>query len=196
MTTAEAARAPDRAMSQNRPPFDKVTIAVHWTTVALVLGLFAVALAMSQVQDEVSAKSLLTLHRSLGVTVWTLTVLRLVWRLRWASLPPFPDTMGAPQRLAARLSEFGPYLLLLAQPVTGMIQSLYRGKPFDLFFVWRIPAIVGRDRAIVHLFHAIHEWGAWAFAALIGLHASAAMFHRFVIRDGVFQSMWRFGRRA
>jgi cytochrome b561 len=102
--------------------------------------------------------------------------------------------MGAPQRLAARLSEYGLYLLLLAQPITGAVQSLYRGKPFDLFFVVRVPAVVGRDRAVVHLFHAIHEWGAWTFAAVIGLHAGAALFHRFVLRDGVFESMARFGR--
>jgi cytochrome b561 len=179
-----------------RPPFDAVTITVHWITVLLVLGLYAVALAMSQVQDQASAKALLTLHRSLGVTVWTLTVLRLVWRLRWARLPPYPDSMGAFQRLVARLNEYVLYLLLLTQPVTGAIQSLYRGKPFDLFFLWRVPAVVGRDRALTHLFHAIHEWGAWVFAALIGLHALAALIHRFVLRDGVFQSMWRFGRRA
>jgi cytochrome b561 len=194
MTIAETAPAPDRVVSAIRPPFDPVTIAIHWTTVALVLGLFAVAVAMSQVQDEASAKALLTLHRSLGVSVWTLTVVRLVWRLKWASLPPFPETVGAAQRLAARLNEYGLYLLLLTQPVTGVIQSLYRGKPFDLFFIWRVPAVVARDRAVVHLFHAIHEWGAWTFAALIGLHASAALVHRFVLRDGVFQSMWRFSR--
>jgi superoxide oxidase len=195
VTIAEPALARPRVVSATRPPFDWVTIAVHWTTVALVLGLFALALAMSQVQDEASAKTLLTLHRSMGVTVWTLTVLRLAWRLTRATLPPYPESMGAPQRLAARLSEYGLYLFLLAQPVTGMVQSLYRGKAFDLFFLWRVPAIVGRDRAMVHLFHAIHEWSAWAFAALIGLHASAALIHRFVLRDGVFQSMWPFGRR-
>ncbi len=195
MTLAEPALARPRAVSAIRPPFDRVTIAVHWTTVALVLGLFAVALAMSQVQDEASAKTLLTLHRSLGVTVWTLTVLRLVWRLTRASLPPYPESMGAPQRLAARVSEYGLYLFLLAQPVTGMIQSLYRGKPFDLFYLWRVPALVGRDRAMVHLFHAVHEWSAWAFAGLIGLHATAALFHRFALHDGVFESMWRLPRK-
>jgi cytochrome b561 len=193
--TAELAHAPQSAVAVTRPPFDRVTIAVHWTTVALVLALFAVALAMSKVQDEASAKTLLTLHRSLGVTVWTLTVLRLVWRLTRVSLPPYPESMGAPQRMAARLSEYGLYLFLLAQPVTGMVQSLYRGKAFDLFYLSRVPAIVGHDRAMVHLFHAVHEWSAWAFAALIGLHASAALIHRFVFRDGVFQSMWPFGRR-
>jgi cytochrome b561 len=195
VTSVEPATARPRAVSATRPPFDRVTIAVHWTTVALVLALFAVALAMSQVQDEASAKVLLTLHRSLGVMVWTLTVARLAWRLNRASLPPYPESMGALQRLVARLSEYGLYLFLLAQPVTGMVQSLYRGKAFELFYLWRVPAIVGHDRAMVHLFHAIHEWSAWAFAALIGLHASAALFHRFVLRDGVFESMWPFGRR-
>lgn len=195
MTTAEPALERPRVVSATRPPFDRVTIAVHWTTVALVLALFAVALAMGQVQDEASAKALLTLHRSLGVTVWTLTVLRLAWRLNRASLPPYPESMGASQRLAARLSEYGLYLFLLAQPVTGMVQSLYRGKAFELFSL-RVPAMVAHDRALVHLFHAIHEWTAWAFAALIGLHALAALIHRFVLRDGVFESMIRFNPRA
>jgi cytochrome b561 len=196
MTALEAVQASGRApAAAARPPFDAVTIAIHWTTVALVLGLFAVALAMSQAEDQASARTLLTVHRSLGVTVWVLTLARLAWRLKWASLPPYPATMGAAQRLAARLSEYGLYLLLLMQPLTGAIQSLYRGKPFDLFFVVRVPAMVGRERAVVHLFHAIHEWGAWAFAALIGLHAAAALLHRFVLRDGVFESMWPLGRR-
>jgi cytochrome b561 len=118
MTTVEAAQTSVADTAAGRPPFDAVTIAIHWTTVALVLGLFAVALAMSQAQDQASARTLLTVHRSLGVTVWTLTLARLAWRLKWASLPPYPATMGAAQRLAARLSEYGLYLLLLAQPVT------------------------------------------------------------------------------
>ena len=191
MTTAETSRDPRLESIVTRPPFDRVTIVVHWTTVLLVLALFIVAFARSQAQDEASATALLTLHRSLGVTVWTLTALRLGWRLTGAFLPPFPETMGAAQRLAARLSEYGLYSLLLVQPLTGAAQSLYRGKPFELFFVWQVPALVSRDKAMVHLFNSIHEWGAWAFAALIGLHAAAALFHRFVLRDGVFQSMWR-----
>ena len=189
MTTAEA--APPRAAAAARPPFDAVTIALHATTVVLVLSLFAVALAMSQAQGA-EALTLLTVHRSLGVTVWALTLGRLAWRMKWAVFPPYPPAMGRAHRLAAQASEYGLYLFLLAQPVTGMVQSLYRGKPFALFFILHVPAIIDRDRALVHLFHAIHEWSAWAFAALIGVHAAAALFHRFVLRDGVFESMWPF----
>jgi cytochrome b561 len=190
MTTAEAARTPGPQAAQTRPPFDAVTVAVHWATVLLVLALFAVAYAIGQAQDEASAAALLTLHRSLGVTVWSLTVLRLAWRLTGASFPPFPQTMGEAQRWAARLSEYALYLLLLVQPLTGAAQSLYRGHPFSLFFLWQVPALVGRDKPLAHLFHAVHEWGGWALAALIGVHAAAGLLHRFVLRDGVFESMW------
>src|SRR5690348_17078857 len=64
-----------------RPPFDAVTIAFHWTTLAGVLGLFTAALLIDHAPDPATAGLLLTTHRSLGVTVWTLTVLRLSWRL-------------------------------------------------------------------------------------------------------------------
>ena len=171
-----------------------MTIFVHWTTLILVTALFAVAWLLGQAQDGASAAQLLTLHRSLGVTVWGLTALRLGWRLTGAKFPPFPTSMPPLQQLAAKLSEYGLYGLLLVQPMTGVAQSLYRGKAFDLF-LWPVPIIVARDRALVHLFHGLHEWGAWALAGLVGLHALAGLFHAFVLRDGLFQSMWPFRRR-
>ncbi|HEY3814715.1 MAG TPA: cytochrome b [Caulobacteraceae bacterium] len=172
-----------------------MTIAVHWITVLLILGLFATALLMGAAQNVEQAALLLSLHRSLGVSVWTLTVLRLLWRLTAARFPPFPSTMGALQTLTARVSEYALYLLLLVQPVTGAAQSLYRGKAFTLFLVWQVPPLVERDKDLVRLFHEIHERTAWALAALIGFHAAAALMHRLVWRDGVFESMWPGGFR-
>jgi cytochrome b561 len=172
-----------------------VTIFVHWTTVVLVAALFVVAWLLGQAQDGEQASLLLTVHRSLGVTVWTLTALRLGWRLTGAKFPPFPDTMPPVQQLAAKASEYSLYALLLVQPLTGLAQTLYRGKAFALF-LWSAPVVVARDRALVHLFHGVHQWGAWALAGLIGLHAGAGLLHALVLRDGVFQSMWPFGRRA
>lgn len=176
-----------------RPPFDGVTIFMHWTTVLLVTAMFMLAWLMGQTQDADNARLVLTLHRSTGVALWTLTAARLLWRLTGAKFPPFPETMPSLQRLAAQLSEYGLYALLLVQPVTGVAQSLYRGRAFDLW-LWRVPAVVARDRDLVRLFHQAHEWGAWALAGLIGIHASAALLHALVLRDGVFQSMWPFGR--
>jgi cytochrome b561 len=149
---------------------------------------------IDRVSDPALAAGLLTLHRSLGVIIWTLTVLRLAWRLTRAELPPWPDTVKPPQRLAARANEYALYGLLLLQPLTGVLQSLYRGKAFALL-AWRVPALVARDKAIVHLTAGLHTAGAIVLAALVGLHATAALLHLLVARDGIFESMAPIARR-
>ena len=171
-----------------RPPFDGVTIALHWTTVLLVASLFASALMIERVDDASAARLLFQIHRSLGVTTWTLTALRLVWRRTGARLPPFPAGMGPAQRWAARLNEYALYALLLTQPLTGLGDTLSRGRPFDLY-VWTVPALMARDKAMAQALHALHLWGAIALACMIGLHAAAALLHALVLRDGVFESM-------
>jgi cytochrome b561 len=192
MTTAQAT-APIAIARARRPPFDRLTIALHWTTVLLVAGLFASALMIEQATGEGEAKLLFQIHRSLGVATWTLSLFRLAWRRTGATLPPFPATMGGLQRWAARLNEYGLYALLLIQPLTGLGDTLSRGRPFDLF-LWRVPALLARDKALATTFHSLHEIGAISLAVLIGLHAAAALLHALVLRDGVFESMTRPGR--
>jgi cytochrome b561 len=172
-----------------------VTIAVHWTTVALVTGLFTAALLLGHAKTARTAETLLTLHRSLGVATWTLTASRLVWRMIGATFPPFPDSMPPAQRHAARLSEYSLYILLLVQPLTGLAQSLFLGNAFILF-AWSAPVLVTRDLVVAHLFYEIHKWGALTLAGLIGLHACAGLLHAFVLKDGVFQHMWPFKPRG
>jgi len=195
MTTAERAPAPETAVWAKRAPFDAVTIAVHWTTVVLVLVMFALGWSIHRAQDGRAALAIVTVHRSLGLALWTLSLARLGWRLTGAKFPPFPQTMPKAQQAAAKASEFGLYLMLLAQPATGLAQSLFRGKAFPLVFGLQAPALVARDKALVALFHEVHEQGAWAFAALIGLHACAGLFHALALKDGVFASMAPIGRR-
>jgi cytochrome b561 len=77
---------------------------------------------------------------------------------------------------------------MLAQPLLGLGHSLLRGKPFDIL-VAAVPALLPRDEAASHLLHELHEDAAWLLLALIGIHAGAALFHRFVLRDRILQSM-------
>jgi cytochrome b561 len=168
--------------------FDVVTIALHWTTVTLIVGMFASGLSMGLAADSEQAEMLLYLHRSLGVLTWITAFCRLVWRLGFAFLPPFPSAMPKVQQRIASLSEYGLYALLLVQPLTGLAQSLTRGRPFPLL-AWEAPAVMARDKGLTHLFHNIHEISAWALLGLIGLHVLAALFHRFFLKDEVFQSM-------
>lgn len=171
-----------------RLPFDSVTIRFHWATVLIVLGMFVTAWLHAQSHDAVLKAALLQTHRSLGVTIWLITVLRLAWRLTHAKLPPFPSTMTSIHRAIVKASEYALYALLLIQPITGMGDTLFRGRPFDIFF-WQIPPLVATNAALRDAFQTAHQFGACAFGALVVGHAAAALFHHFVFRDDVLQCM-------
>ena len=173
-----------------RPPFDGLTIGLHWATVLLVLVLFASAWlhALAEVRQSDFTPVLLQIHRSSGVTIWVVTVLRLAWRLTSASLPPFPTQMTKLHRATVKLSEYGLYALLLGQPATGLLTTLFGGRPFALYS-WALPPLMPRDEMLQAAFHFSHELGAWALAALALGHAAAALFHHFVLRDDVLVCM-------
>jgi superoxide oxidase len=174
-----------------RRRFDILTIGLHWATVALITGMFASAWLLLA-SDREHAAMLLTIHRSVGVVTWAVAIVRLGWRISYAYLPPFPASMPTIQQRLAKASEYGLYALLLFQPLTGLAQSLTRGRHFMLF-AWQVPKVMAGDKPLTMLFHQIHTLSAWVLLGLIGLHILAALFHRFVLRDEVLQSMlpWR-----
>jgi superoxide oxidase len=172
--------------------FDRVSIAFHWMTVLLIIAQFTTAWMHDAGGDANIGAAMLTIHRSLGVLTWIVVVARLVWRHRFAYLPPFPPSMPKFQQWIAKANEYGLYALLLAQPMTGLGFVLFRGRAFGMF-AWHVPALLASDETIFGLFHLAHELGALALMALIGLHATAALFHSLVLRDGVLERMlpWR-----
>jgi cytochrome b561 len=169
-----------------------VTIGFHWVTVALVAAMFGSAWLHEASANLAQANLVLEIHRSLGVTLWFVALWRLGWRTRFAFLPPFPPTMSKVQQTLAMGTEYGLYALLLAQPATGLIQSFTRGRAFPLFG-WEAPVVMAKDSGLTILFHTVHAFSAWTLLGLISLHVIAALFHRFVLRDEVLQSMlpWR-----
>ena len=173
-----------------RPAFDGLTIGLHWATVLFVLAQFASAWlhTFAEVRQSDFTPVLLQIHRSIGVTIWVITALRLAWRLTKASLPPFPAHMTKLQRVTVKLSECGLYVLLLGQPATGLLTTLLGGRPFGLFF-WQFPPIMPRDEMLQAALHSTHELGAWALAVLAVGHAAVALFHHFVLRDDVLECM-------
>ena len=90
--------------------------------------------------------------------------------------------MSKLQQHAAKANEYGLYGLLLWQPLTGLADTLARGRPFTLF-LWEAPALIARHKGAAHLFHSMHMFGAAALLALIGLHAAAGLFHALVLES-------------
>jgi cytochrome b561 len=169
--------------------FDPTSIFLHWLTVLLFISQFATAWLYDAAGHGTGLSlEILTTHRTMGVLTWTVAVVRLIWRRRFAYLPPFPESMPKLQQWIAKANEYGLYVLLLVQPISGIGDALFHGRPFNLF-IWQVPSLLTPDAAIRGLFQKAHELGAKALLALIGLHAGAALFHGLVLRDGVLQRM-------
>jgi len=187
-----SANTPDQSIDDprgsGRPPYDRLTILLHWTTLALVLVQLASAWLIDHGGSREAGALALTVHRSCGSALWLLVALRLIWRFTGMKLPPFPQGMGRLHTAGVHLSEYGLYLLLLVQPLTGLADTLLRGRPFALF-VWTAPALIARDKPAAALAHLAHMAGAWILIALVTIHALAALTHRFVLDDGVLESM-------
>lgn len=180
--------------------YDKVMRAIHWTTLLLVTGVFvAIWVADPQLVGRDNARLIVQLHRSLGLTVCTLTIFRLAWRWR-AHIPPLPGDLPTVQRWAARTNEALIYVLLLAQPVVGLLYSTAYGVRVNFFLLVQLPLLFGKDVVLGETLGALHNFLGYSLLALIGAHAAAALFHHFIRRDDVLNAMlparWRDAGRS
>jgi cytochrome b561 len=168
--------------------YDRIARAVHWTTLLLIAGVYVTVWTSHAVGSREQSALLVQLHRSIGVTIFALTLFRLAWR--WtARIPPLPAELPLFQKLAARATELFLYLLLLLQPALGLLNTNARGQRVNFYFLGELPPVIGPDKVLAKQAMAAHEFVAYLLVALIALHAAAALFHHFVRRDHVLKAM-------
>jgi cytochrome b561 len=131
--------------------------------------------------------ALYDLHRSIGVTIIPLVILRIIYR--WAH-PPLPlSDIPAMQRLAAHATHWGLYVLLIMQPFTGWIATSAYRAPIIVFGWFELPPIWPENRAFSEQLFYIHTLLGIAIACLAAAHIGAALHHHFVRRDRVILRM-------
>lgn len=168
--------------------YDRIAKAVHWATLLLIAGVCVAVWASHAAGSREQSALLVQLHRSMGLTILSLTLFRLAWRWN-ARIPPLPAELPLFQKLAARATEYILYLLLLLQPALGLLHTNARGQRVDFYFLGELPAVVGPDKILAKQAMAAHELVAYLPMALVVLHAAAALFHHFVRRDNVLDAM-------
>jgi cytochrome b561 len=174
--------------------FDPVIRFLHWLTLFLVAAIFILAFSIDFASSREQAVALTQLHRSFGVTVWVVTLGRLVWR-QFARFPNWPADMPQAMRFAAQWSEYALYALLLTQPILGLLHTNARGDRVNLFFLGQLPAIIGQNRPLAKQLLEAHETVGLLLLGLIALHAAAALYHHFRRRDDTLDAMLPLGMR-
>ena len=155
---------------------------IHWLTVIFIVVGWLLGWFMDDFPKAARPVVLLA-HMTLGQCVIALLVIRLVWRFADPPPPPEKTKFGRLHEIAAKLSHYALYALLLAVPFVGIIVQLKRGNTLPIFGVWNFTSPWPADRATARSALQAHEYLANALVLLAGIHAVAALMHHWLFRD-------------
>jgi cytochrome b561 len=166
--------------------FSPLQRALHWVMAICILAMLFIGVGMvSTVKPEYL--TLVSIHKPLGVAILILALIRLVVRITRGA-PPLPADMPAPMKLAAQLSHYVFYALMIALPLIGYGMLSAADYPVVVAGM-RIPSLLPHSNSLHSLLWNAHRFLALCFFALIVVHLAAALFHALVRRDGVFHAM-------
>ena len=161
---------------------------LHWTTAILVVVAFIYGPGGTEQRVYSAAADFdRQLHESLGLSIFTLVVIRLAWRAYDSAPddPPMPPWM----RLSSKITHVLLYALLLALPLTAISGAWLEGHPLTLLGSIRIGPLLTEVHSAGSLIASIHTWLGDTILWVAGVHAAAGLYHHFVRRDGVLRSM-------
>jgi cytochrome b561 len=167
----------------------------HWTIVLLILVQGTVGLIMVELPKKPNIIPIYSFHKSVGITILALAVLRLIWR----AVDPRPaEPPGQPrwQTIAARAGHALLYALLFLVPLSGLwFDSVSALRPLYWFGLIEVPHPWAPDPALKELARDRHEFLFWVLVVVAAGHAAMALVHQFVKHDGTLARMLP-GRRA
>jgi len=175
--------------------YGPVAISLHWIVAALILfnlafGLYLVGLPLSPQKLRY-----FSYHKWIGVTVLLLATARLLWRLGHPA-PALPAAMPPWERRAAHVSHALLYVLFFAAPLSGWLFSSANGFQTVYLGVVPIPDLLGKNKEVADVLKIAHHWINYTLAAVIAVHAAAALKHHFIDRDDVLVRMLPRSRRS
>ncbi len=175
----------DRSGSAGNLHYDRLSKWFHWVTALLVLVLWLIGLGIELFPKGWLRNSVRSIHVVVGLALLALTVVRVTWRFAGARHPERPD-----KGLLSRLARHAHWVLLGWLGLTllaGVLDAWVRGVP--VFGWWAFTSPAPGVRWIRKAVGGVHEWLGHGLIVLASLHALAALWHHWVLRDGVLRSM-------
>lgn len=167
----------------NGETYDRTTIVLHWTTAILVVLLWIIGQTADWIPDGPVNTDYWSVHVMLGFALAVVIAWRMIWRRSGGRELPAAD--AGPLHVLAKATHYGLYLLLLIVIVLGVVNAFVRG--YNLFDLASLPQI--GDRALRKPITNWHGLAANVLLGLASLHAAAALFHHYVLRDSVLGRM-------
>lgn len=170
------------ATASSTERYASVQILLHWLMLALLVAVYLTA----ELQEHGEESPLATWHFAFGLTVFALVWLRLLARRVWPAPEPIE---GGWRHVLSRITHGILYVLMIGMPLVGWLLVSAEGAEVS-FLGFTLPHLIpAQDHDTAELFEEVHEAGAAIGYWVVGLHAVAALFHQYVLRDGLLARM-------
>jgi cytochrome b561 len=174
--------------------YTPAAIALHWIVGLLIIGNLCFGLYLVGLPLSPQKLRWFSYHKWVGVTILLLAAARLAWRLRHPA-PPLPESMPAWEKRAANASHALLYFLFFAAPLSGWLMSSALGFQTVYLGLFPIPDLLSKDPALGEALKVVHRSINYTMAAVIVVHAAAAIKHHVHDRDDVLARMLPFLRK-
>ena len=171
--------------------YTRTAITLHWLIALMIIVNFGLGLTMVEMTLSPQKLKFFSWHKWVGVTIFMLVCLRLLWRLGHAA-PALPASMPAWQVRAAHWSHVLLYVLMFVIPLSGWLFSSAAGKPVVYLGLIALPDLVAADKGLAETLKEVHEYLNFTLAAFVLLHIAAAWKHHLVDREDVMSRMLPF----
>lgn len=163
---------------------------IHWASAVLFIAAMLIGFYCGlQAPGTSPRRELLEVHKSLGVTLFFLAILRIMVRAA-TTAPPQPASFGPLVRLAARLNHWALYAVLFAMPITGYLFSSAGGYSLKFFWLFSWPRLISDNASVAHAGEVSHDALAYLVYVAVALHLMATIWHVAVKRDATLSRMW------
>jgi cytochrome b561 len=165
-----------------------VARALHWIIVGLVIVQVLLASLAADLPLGLRKLAMLARHKSVGITILALVLVRLTWRALNPT-PALPPTLRPYERVLAHSTHAALYALLILLPLSGWLMSSARNFAVSWFNVFQLPNLVAPDQRLYQAMISTHHALAWVLGGLVALHVLAALKHHYVLKDDVLRRM-------
>ena len=169
--------------------YSPVLRVLHWIIGLLMMGLVLMGFLMTSVFPEPFRFSFYGIHKSLGITVLGLAILRIAIRLTTDRIPSVPSVVSMPERFISRLVYLAFYGVMLAMPISGYMMSVAGGHPVEWFGV-PVISLFEKNQDIGQMAHTVHEMVGYALLVLLILHIGGVIMHWKRDRVNLLKRMW------
>ena len=165
--------------------YDGVAKALHWAVAGLIVLQFVLAKLAEESGSEAQELLLLANHRSVGLTIFALAILRLGWR--FYRPPPKLLPMPGWQQIASQVAHWSLYALIFLLPITGWLYSSAEAVRIEWFNLFDVPDLMSANQELAEPIEEIHETLAKVLMAIALLHIAAGLKHGFIDKDATLR---------